>query len=418
MPEDVEMKSPEAKIPRRSKSKKLVEEFDKDIISKIPDLGIAQLYFHFKSVAKSAGQKTEKWLALLKHIRDNEMGPFYEFVCQDSGTPLDQGLIKTLHEKNTARLREIDEEIEDAEKNLGESDVRAAWLRKSEYLCQIGDKDAAVTAFRNTYEKTVGIGYRIDLVFNLIRLGLFFLDHQLISSNIAKAKSLMEQGGDWDRKNRLRSYEGLYKMAVRDMSGAAELFLEAVPTFGSYELMRYEDLVFYAIVTSTLALERPDLREKVIKCNEIQEQLNGGGENGELVLPKEYLESFYECRYDDFFKKLAKVIDSRFKQDRFLEPHQSFYAKEMRVKAYCQFLAPYKTVRLQMMARDFGVSTDFIDKELHSQIAAGTLNCRIDGVNGVVEINHPDTKNHLYKTVIRDGDILLNRVQNLARMLT
>jgi len=29
---------------------------------------------------------------------------------------------------------------------------------------QIGDKEAAVTAFRNTYEKTVGIGYRIDLV--------------------------------------------------------------------------------------------------------------------------------------------------------------------------------------------------------------------------------------------------------------
>src|SRR5271170_624819 len=91
-----------------------------------------------------------------------------------------------------------------------------AWLRKSEYLCQIGDKEAAALAFRQTFEKTVGIGYRIDLVFNLIRLGLFFLDHQLISSNIAKAKSLMEQGGDWDRKNRLRSYEGLYKMAVRD----------------------------------------------------------------------------------------------------------------------------------------------------------------------------------------------------------
>jgi 26S proteasome regulatory subunit N7 len=65
-------------------------------------------------------------------------------------------------------------------------------LRKSEYLCQIGDKNAAVSAFRQTYEKTVGIGYRIDLIFNLIRLGLFFMDHQLITSNIAKAKDLME----------------------------------------------------------------------------------------------------------------------------------------------------------------------------------------------------------------------------------
>ncbi len=65
-------------------------------------------------------------------------------------------------------------------------------MRKSEYLCQIGDKNAAVSAFRQTYEKTVGIGYRIDLIFNLIRLGLFFMDHQLITSNIAKAKDLME----------------------------------------------------------------------------------------------------------------------------------------------------------------------------------------------------------------------------------
>lgn len=74
----------------------------------------------------------------------------------------------------------------------GESEVRQAYLRKSEYLCKIGDKDAAVASFRQTYEKTVGIGNRIDLIFNLIRLGLFFLDHQLINTNIAKAKSLME----------------------------------------------------------------------------------------------------------------------------------------------------------------------------------------------------------------------------------
>lgn len=32
--------------------------------------------------------------------------------------------------------------------------------------------ETAVTAFRQTYEKAVGIGYRIDLVFNLIRLSL------------------------------------------------------------------------------------------------------------------------------------------------------------------------------------------------------------------------------------------------------
>lgn len=71
--------------------------------------------------------------------------------------------------------------------------MRQAYLRKSEYLCQIGDKETAIEAFNQTYEKTVGIGYRIDLVFYLIRLGLFFLDHNLINANITKARDLMEK---------------------------------------------------------------------------------------------------------------------------------------------------------------------------------------------------------------------------------
>ena len=60
-------------------------------------------------------------------------------------------------------------------------------------MCQIGDKENSVAAFNKTFEKTVGVGYRIDLVFNLIRIGLFFMDHQLITENIEKAKELMEK---------------------------------------------------------------------------------------------------------------------------------------------------------------------------------------------------------------------------------
>lgn len=39
-------------------------------------------------------------------------------------------------------------------------------------------------------------------------------------------------------------------MAIRDFNGAALLFLESVPTFGSSELISYEKLVFYTIITS------------------------------------------------------------------------------------------------------------------------------------------------------------------------
>lgn len=54
-----------------------------------------------------------------------------------------------------------------------------------------------------------------------------------------------------------------------------------------------------------------------------------------------------------------------------------------------------------MMAKDFGVSKEFIDKELHAQVSAGRLKCRIDAVNEIIEITHSDKRNDLYKAVIQ-----------------
>ena len=45
--------------------------------------------------------------------------------------------------------------LTEAIEELGETEIREAHLFKAEYLCRIGDKEAAETAFRVTTEKTV-----------------------------------------------------------------------------------------------------------------------------------------------------------------------------------------------------------------------------------------------------------------------
>ena len=75
---------------------------------------------------------------------------------------------------------------------------------------------------------------------------------------------MIDEGGDWDRRNRLKVYQGLYCVAIRDFKQAAELFLDTVSTFTSYELMDYKTFVTYTVYVSMIALERPDLREKVM----------------------------------------------------------------------------------------------------------------------------------------------------------
>jgi 26S proteasome regulatory subunit N7 len=41
---------------------------------------------------------------------------------------------------NKTELEKLEKAIEDAETNLGETEVRDALLTKAEYLCKIGDK--------------------------------------------------------------------------------------------------------------------------------------------------------------------------------------------------------------------------------------------------------------------------------------
>ena len=54
-------------------------------------------------------------------------------------------------------------------------------------------------------------------------------------------------------------------------------------------------------------------------------------------------------------------------------------------------------------------------KELEDGIAQ--LTAKIDKYGGVVETNRPDWKNARYQEMIQKGDLLLNRIQKLGRVV-
>ncbi|XP_012717635.1 26S proteasome non-ATPase regulatory subunit 6 [Fundulus heteroclitus] len=385
-----------------------LENLEEEGLPKNPDLRIAQLKFLLTMDGHRQDEKVKT--ELMDAIKANSMAPYYEGLCKELKWPLDSELLSKMKKANEEELKRLDDVLEDAEKNLGESEIRDVMMAKAEYLIRIGDKEGALTAFRKTYDKTVALGHRLDIVFYLLRIGLFYMDSDLITRNSEKAKSLIEEGGDWDRRNRLKVYQGLYCVAIRDFKQAAELFLDTVSTFTSYELMDYKTFVTYTVYVCMIALKRPDLREKVIKGAEILEVLHS------LPSVRQYLFSLYECRYSVFFQSLA-LVEQEMKKDWLFAPHYRYYVREMRIQAYSQLLESYRSLTLGYMAEAFGVSTEFIDQELSRFIAAGRLHCKIDKVNEIVETNRPDSKNWQYQETIKKGDLLLNRVQKLSRVI-
>ncbi|KAH1048163.1 hypothetical protein J1N35_038947 [Gossypium stocksii] len=111
--------------------------------------------------------------------------------------------------------------IADAEENLRESEVRKAHLAKFLYFIQIAEKEKALEQLKVTENKTVDVGQKMDLVFYSLQIGFFYMDFDLISKSIDKSKNLFEKGGDSERKNRLKVYEGLYCMSTRNFKKAA-----------------------------------------------------------------------------------------------------------------------------------------------------------------------------------------------------
>uniref|UniRef100_A0A0D9VHV9 protein-serine/threonine phosphatase n=1 Tax=Leersia perrieri TaxID=77586 RepID=A0A0D9VHV9_9ORYZ len=347
---------------------------------------------------------------VLDAVKSDGMATLFESLAAAGVLEPDDALLAEMRARIDEEVRKLDEKIADAEENLGESEVREAHLAKSLYFMRVGEKEKALEQLKVTEGKTVAVGQKMDLVFYTLQIGLFHMDFDLISKSIDKAKNLFEEGGDWERKNRLKVYEGLYCMATRNFKKAANLFLDSISTFTTYDLFPYDTFVFYTVLTSIISLDRVSLKQKVVDAPEILAVI------GKVPHLSEFLNSLYDCQYKSFFVAFSGMTE-QIKLDRYLQPHFRYYMREVRTVVYSQFLESYKSVTMEAMAAAFGVTVDFIDQELSRFIAAGKLHCKIDKVAGVLETNRPDARNAYYQATIKQGDFLLNRIQKLSRVI-
>lgn len=203
----------------------------------------------------------------------------------------------------------------------------------------------------------------------MVRIGFFHEDETIIAEYIEKVKGyfqftdnrsllftrLIEKGGDWDRRNRLKVYEGLFLISKRQFKEASNMLLDTLATFTSTEILEYKEFVRYAVLTASLTLTRREYKTKVLESPEILECVH--------LIPhlSDFASSFYNCQYATFFKSLAQ-IEKTLKLDIYLHSHYMYYVREMRIRVYSQILESYRSVTIKSLATSFGVSEEWIDK--------------------------------------------------------
>lgn len=109
------------------------------------------------------------------------------------------------------------------------------------------DYPEAEKFFREAYDLSGGPSRKMEILFEILLMNLEKYDMDAIKKDVHTCKQLVDQGADWDKKNKLKIFEGVYCLLVRDFAKAAELFLGSIATFTCVELMDYKTCIFYAV---------------------------------------------------------------------------------------------------------------------------------------------------------------------------
>lgn len=307
------------------------------------------------------------------------------------------------------RLKKADEKIAAAEADQGDLEIRDALIEKAEIYGEQKDHENYRLYLTKALEKAVGNAKKLEL--NIMILNTYWVERnfELFEKSLDACRKLTDDSLDWEKKNKLAVYQGIHQLLKRQTADAADTLLACVDTFNSPEIMTFKELVKYAVVLGLLELPRKDIRERIIQNAEINSVLN------ETPLLKKLVQTVYGMNYKQFFEVLIQVSDEVLKEDVLLFRHRQFLLKRARIVIYSLFLESYKTVRLNKMAASFGVSIEFLDKELAELISQKYLSCKIDRVNLVVEAVRVDDRSTAYQEIEKKGDALVERLHKLMK---
>lgn len=314
-----------------------------------------------------------------------------------------------LEDERDQELRELEEKIELAKKEEGDLELRDLYVRRAEYFMRRGAWRKGVAGFEEAIAKTAGTQKKLEFYLEIVQAYFKQGEARKFAECLETCKRLNEEGGDWEKKNKLLVYEGMWLLMKRDLGGAARVFLSCVNTFNAPEILDFRRLVFYGVALGMVSLPRQDVKKRILDNSEVVAVLR------EDPLLEGFLDALYHRKYRAYFPALVRLAEQRIDADPFLAAHRNYYVRLARLVVYSQYLESYKTVRLDKMAADFGFSVAFLDRELFHFIASRKLSCQVDKVRGLVESSHLDSRVARFKDLLRNGDNLVEKMHKVAR---
>ena len=157
--------------------------------------------------------------------------------------------------------------------------------------------------FRETVTLSGTPSRKLEAMFEINLMNLEKVDIDTLKKDMAYCHQLVVDGADWDKKNKLKVFEGCYCMLIRDFKKASELLMSSIPTFTCVELLDYKKFIFYAVLMSLLTQNRKTLKKEIIHSPDVLSVIR------DIPHLKKFANSFYDCEYKAFFESFAGILE-------------------------------------------------------------------------------------------------------------
>lgn len=351
--------------------------------------------------ARRDGKRAEELRAFLL---GEEMLGMYEVLVAKGVLSENKADLNGLRERHAARIAQLSRERDKDPDN--ENHVFEVDKLMSEYYCQTLDRENADRTMKRVEQQNLSSALHMDMLLCRIRMAMLLRDRGALEEAMHAAGDLYERGCDWTRRNKFKVYEGVYLLRKGAFAQAAGLLSESLATFESPEICTYEKIVLYTIFAGLLSFEREEIRQRIVQSSDVLEARAS-------VEPAYVLaEALYLCNYPALFSSLARFLDT-ISGEVYLGRYRNLFCREIKLRAYQQLLKSYESLALESMSNIFGVSVEFVERDLARYIAAGRLPCKIDRVSMTVFVTEdvPNRVNELLET----GDELLQMVKKRLR---
>ena len=305
-----------------------------------------------------------------------------------------------------AELRKLESGLSDLLTERVKENLRMQYVELGDHYYDRGDLKNASACYMRTRDYCSTPKHVVSMCLSVIAVSLESESFAHVNVHANKATTSLDQLDDDDddviiARAKLSCACGIAALRLGRYKEAANKFTEIPTEIGtSYaSVCAAKDVATYGTLCALASFDRKDLRELILdnKKSAFRAHLEAASDVREVV------QDFYNSKYTSCFTALDAMRDA-LALDLHLGSHVDALYKQIRERAFIQYVEPYISVDLTVMATAFNTTVEAIEGELTHLIAADKILARIDGTDSTLRSTSTNLRAQVFDQMIADGE--------------